>query len=178
MKKIRIILTILIVAILSYYLTNYIIKALSYPIKYKEIVILESNNCEVDPYLVFAVIKKESKFNENAVSSKGAKGLMQIMDSTANSLVSDKEYDIFDPKTNISIGTRYLKQLIDRYSGDITMALAAYNAGLGNVDKWKKDDTVFQNGSIVIDNIPFEETKNYTTAVIKYYNAYKKNYDK
>ncbi len=107
------------------------------------------------------------------------------MDSTANDIVksntdtfTNKNPDIFDPEINISVGTIYLKQLVDRYNGDVTMAVAAYNAGLGNVDKWKKDSNIFQNGTLIIENIPFEETKNYTSAVLKYYNGYKRSYDK
>lgn len=185
LKYLRSLVILIVVAVSVYYLSRYLIRVIIYPTKYKEIVISEANSYGVDPYLVFAVIKKESGFDKGVTSNKGAKGLMQILDSTAADVVrknptifTDTNYDIFDPKFNISIGTKYLKQLIDRYAGDITMALAAYNAGLGNVDKWKTDTKIFQNGTLVIDNIPFEETRNYTSAILKYYSGYKRNYDK
>lgn len=180
-KFLRALSILLVVSISIYYLSRYVIRILYYPTKYKDIVILEANNVGVDPYLVFAMIKKESKFDKNTVSNKGAKGLMQILDSTAKDVVKANpaiftytDYDIFDPAFNISIGTKYLKQLINRYNGDIPLALAAYNAGLGNVDKWKTDTTIFKDGTLVIENIPFEETKEYVTMVIKYYNGYKR----
>lgn len=185
MKLIKMLGIILVISLSVYYLSRYLIKIITYPTRYKEIVEIQANKSEIDPYLVFAIIKKESKFNKNAISNKDAKGLMQIMDSTASDILkantdifTTDQIDIFDAKINISIGTIYLKQLVDRYNGDIVMAVAAYNAGLGNVDKWKKDSNIFQDGTLIIDNIPFEETRNYTSTVIKYYNGYKRSYEK
>ena len=109
----------------------------------------------VDKSLVKAVIQAESGFNPNAVSRKGAAGLMQLMPKTAQDL---KVSDSFNPAENIRGGVRYLRFLLDTFKGDVAMALAAYNAGMAKVAKY---------GGIP----PYEETRNYVDRVIGYRNS-------
>lgn len=116
-----------------------------------------SEQHDVDPALVKAVIMAESSYNPRAVSPKGAVGLMQLMPDTAQSLgVSNS----FNPEQNVQGGTKYLKKLIDRFDGDIKSALAAYNAGPGHVQK--------HNGVP-----PFKETIYYVHKVYHYYEFYR-----
>jgi soluble lytic murein transglycosylase-like protein len=108
----------------------------------------------LEPALLRAVILAESGFNERAVSKKGAQGLMQLMPATAQRYGAD---DPFDPGQNIAAGARYLRELVDRYDGDLTLALAAYNAGEAAVEK---------HGRRIP---PFRETRRYVPRVLRAY---------
>lgn len=127
----------------------------SFSARFDDIIQRASRRYGVDAGLIRAVIKAESNFNPGAVSPAGARGLMQLMPGTARDLgVTDS----FDPEQNIMAGTRFLRQMLDRYNGDLDSALAAYNWGPGNVDrKWH--------------SLP-RETRNYLSTVKGYYSSF------
>ncbi len=127
----------------------------------------------VDKALVYAVIKCESDYNPDAVSSSGAVGLMQIMPDTAEfiaDMLGVKEYDLSDPQLNIKFGVAYLKYLLNKFSFDA--AIAAYNAGEGRVKEWLTEQNYSSDGES-LDDIPFAETKNYIKKVKTYYKNYR-----
>lgn len=137
------------------------------PIKYKDLIVYYSEEFDLSEELVCAVIYTESGFDETAVSSAGAMGLMQVMPSTAieisNRLNCDK-FDLLNPKDNIRFGCFYLRYLLDYYDEDIVLALCGYNAGFNKVDDWD-----FMGD---IEKIPYAETKSYVKKVMKYMKVY------
>lgn len=150
-----------------------------YTKQYEECIYRCSERCEIDPLLILAIIRVESNFKEDSVSLSQAKGLMQLMDSTADELATklnmDEDYDIFNADTNIELGTTYMSNLLTYYNNNLYLALAAYNAGIGNVNKWIEKGTIKKDGSD-IENIPFKETRNYVRKVLRDYRIYSKLY--
>ena len=137
-----------------------VIDRLLYPLRYEQIVRGHARNYDLDPALLAAVIYSESRFNTRAESSAGAIGLMQLLPTTARAIAvrtgghAFVVGDLYVPEINIRYGAWYLRNLIDRY-GDERTALAAYHAGPGNVDRWKKRGV----------GIQFPETRAYVADV-------------
>lgn len=160
---------------------KYIIKRYIYPYNHSEIVNKFSYKYNLDPFLVLAVIKTESNFNEEAESTKGAKGLMQIMDSTGEWIASKVGVNnfspnmLYEPEVNIEFGCWYLNNLLNEFE-DLSLALAAYNGGSGNVTKWLNDPEYSSDGEN-LTYIPFKETKKYVDRVSTRYNIYKFLYE-
>ena len=146
-----------------------------YKKEYSEYVSKYSQEYGVEEDLVYAIIKAESNFESDAVSNKNAQGLMQLMYSTAEEVAEKNgieltEENILDPEININIGTKYISELLEKYEC-MEVALAAYNAGSGNVDKWIKDGVIKSDGSD-IENIPFKETNTYVRKIMRDYKIY------
>lgn len=125
--------------------------------RFHPIILQEASRHKIDPALVKAIIMAESGYNPKAISKKGAKGLMQLMPSTAQALGVE---DAFNPEQNIRGGVRYFKQLVNRFDGNVKLALAAYNAGSRIVRHYQGIP-------------PYKSTRFYIEKVFKYYKLYK-----
>jgi len=159
------------------------IQRIFYPKLHEEFVSMYSDEYGVDENLVFAVIKAESNFQEDAVSHKDALGLMQIMKETAEDVArkynieidfNNSEREILNVQNNIKIGTKYLAVLLEKYK-NIEVAVAAYNAGIGTVDNWIEKEIIKSDGSD-IENIPYKETNNYVRKILRNYKIYQDLY--
>ena len=127
-------------------------------IPFHGIIVQVAGRYEVDPHLIRAIILAESGYNPKAKSKKGARGLMQLMPSTAKAL---GVRDIWDPEENIDGGVRYFRSLLDRFDGDVQLALAAYNAGSRHVRNYEGIP-------------PFKATQHYIKKVLKFHKKFKK----
>lgn len=154
-----------------------------YPLKYTEYVEKYCSENSLDKMLVYAIIKAESNFEPNIKSSSGAMGLMQLMESTAKEIAEklNVEYTtkemLYEPETNIMLGTKYFSELLKKYDGNIYLALTSYNAGIGNVAKWIEKGIIKEDGSD-IENIPYKETNNYVRKILRDYKIYQELYEK
>ena len=151
-----------------------------YPVKYKSVIEKYAQVFNIDPVLICAVINTESGFKKDAVSAVGAKGLMQIMPSTAQEIAAKlnvsnfNEEMLFVPDVNIRFGCYYLKYLLTMYNQNIVNSVAAYNAGFNKVNEWLKVLEYTSGGSVV--NPPIPETKNYLKKVSSAIKIYKLRY--
>lgn len=162
---------------LAIFLYNY----LAYPVKYEKEIGDVAGELGADKTVVASIINVESRFNPNAVSNKGAVGLMQIMPETAAYVaeklsreknvsdefkaifISNKDIDLLDPNVNIKIGTYYFLYLLKKFE-NFDVAICAYNAGEGNVRKWLSDER-YSNDGKVLKKIPYQETRNYLNKI-------------
>jgi soluble lytic murein transglycosylase len=140
------------------------LKEITLPLRHEDVIRQQASEKNLDPALVAAVIYRESKFRD-VTSEAGAKGLMQILPSTAQFIAHRSGgtrfelRDLADPQINISYGSWYLRYLLDRYDGNVVAAVAAYNAGHERVDDW--------GGSrLALEDIRFPETEDYTRDVM------------
>jgi soluble lytic murein transglycosylase len=155
---------------------DHAIKELTLPLQHEDVIRQQSREKGVDAALIAAVIYSESKFSDQE-SSAGARGLMQITPEAAKFIekrsggTTFRLDDLSDPEINIRYGTFLLRELLDRYEGDEAAALAAYNAGPGNADKWGGAD-------LSVEDIPFPETRAYVEEVLEKQGEYRQKYAK
>ena len=143
-----------------------------YPLEHEAIVRGHARNYRLDPSLIAAVIYQESKFDTDARSRSGAIGLMQLLPDTAKGIALRtggsrfRVEDLYDPEINVRYGSWYLRHLLDKY-GDVESALAAYNAGQRNVDRWREEGR----------GIRFAETRHYVRRVLRLQDLYRRAHD-
>jgi soluble lytic murein transglycosylase len=156
-------------------------RKLAYPLPYYEYIADSAARHQVDPFLVAAVIKVESRFDPEALSHRGARGLMQIMPSTgvwAAGMMGMRDFSedmLFDPMHNIEIGTWYLASLKKEFNGRLPVVIAAYNGGRGKVSSWLGSgiwDGTYEGRR----NIPYAETRTFLQKVLDNYEGYRSLY--
>lgn len=178
LKKIITLFIIIIIAISSTYL--YFI--INYPLSYQMTIKKYSEQFNVDPYIVAAIINVESKYDRDAISNKDARGLMQIAPITgqwASEELKIQDFnveDLFKPELNIMIGTWYLNMLNKEFDNNLQLVLAAYNAGSGNVAKWLQNKKSSDDG-VSLKDIPYPETREYVKKVENNIRIYKTLYE-
>ncbi|MFP6581194.1 MAG: transglycosylase SLT domain-containing protein [Candidatus Hydrogenedentota bacterium] len=153
-----------------------------YPRPYWSYVSSLGEELDLDPYLILSIARQESTYRPNLTSSAGAKGVLQLMPTTAKWLgdtdprISKQDATrLEDPQHSLRMGAVYLRQMLDRSDGNVAYALASYNAGPGNFDKWRRRKP---NLSVpeFIEEIPFTETRNYVKRILAHYATYKSIY--
>jgi peptidoglycan lytic transglycosylase len=151
------------------------------PLRHDDIIRQQAEQKNLDASLIAGVIYVESRFRDQT-SHAGAKGLMQIMPSTADYIARKSggtefvQGDLATPQINISYGSWYLRYLLDHYHGNTLLALAAYNAGEGKVDEWWREAADRGERFRVADHIPFPETRNYVDKVLEARRSYRREY--
>lgn len=135
--------------------------------------LFEKHSGELDPYILLSVARQESTLNEKAVSPANAQGLLQIHPDTSTKLTNDPAVDLLDPEKNVSLGSRYLKELLGRLENQIHLALAAYNAGEEKLASWNQRYPV-KDPVLFIDLISYRETRNYVASVLRNYYWYQR----
>ncbi|WPM32998.1 lytic transglycosylase domain-containing protein [Hydrogenobacter sp. T-2] len=158
-------------AVRKYGYGSFVYNAVAFPKPYRNIVERVSERYSVESALIYAVMRQESLFDPYAVSVANARGLMQVIDSTAQ-YVARREgiriRNIYDPETNITLGTAYLRYLSDQWRGDLVRTLASYNAGPGRVRSWVQHEDQY----LFIETIPLRETRDYVKRVLYNYYVY------
>jgi soluble lytic murein transglycosylase len=157
------------------------VNAVVLPLNHEDIIRQQAREKNLDPFLIAGVIYAESHFREGRTSRAGAQGLMQITPATAADIarksggIAFETKDLHTAQVNIAYGSFYLRYLLDRYNGNETLAIAAYNAGYGNVDRWVANSNS-AGRTFTVGQIPFSETRAYVNNVFKARDDYRAKY--
>ncbi len=154
-----------------------------YPLVYAPVLVERANAEKLDPTLVAALTRRESQFDRDVVSGAGATGLMQLMPATGAEvarrlrIAEYRSEQRVVPEVNLALGSRYLRELLERHGGAVVPALISYNAGPHRYTAWRRFPEFSASTDLMIDRIPFSETRRYVKAILSYRYIYSKLYD-
>jgi soluble lytic murein transglycosylase len=180
-KKKRYVVSLIVLLGLFILFDSTMVLKLMFPVNYKEEIKQSAEHYNVDPFLIMAIIQIESKYNPHRVSKKGAVGLMQVMPETAKWIIEKANFSVMakeyldEPELNIALGSWYVNFLTKEFDHNLYAAIAAYNAGPGNVRKWLNEG-IWDGKRETIENIPFGETRHYVQKVLYYHEKYQQIY--
>lgn len=183
LKRKRFILPLVVIILSALFIQSEWLGRWIYPISYTEEIKLNASNYQLDPLLIAAIIRVESNYKLNAVSPKGALGIMQIMPDTAAWILQQDNFGKVtvedagrEAHAGIALGSWYVKELHRQFDGNLILSLAAYNAGPGKVKQWLTKG-IWDGKEESIRNIPYGETRHYVQRVMYYYKKYQKLYE-
>jgi soluble lytic murein transglycosylase len=179
LRKKRVYAFLLLAILLLFFLYSDKIGEILYPVHYKQEIAQSAAKYNVDPLLVAAIIRVETNFKPDETSKKGAIGIMQLMPETAKWVQESggfrRSAEQAQVAVDIDMGVWYVSWLLNHYDGNVNFTIAAYNAGQGNVNKWRTTG-LWDGSKESIGNIPFGETRHYIQRVLYYYQKYHKIY--
>ncbi len=182
-RRRRIVLPLLLVVLGLLFVQSDWLGRLIYPISFKEEIKAGAAKYNLDPMLIAAIIRVESNYKHSAVSPKGAVGIMQVMPKTAQEILTQTDFKNITPeqaaqeaRVGILMGAYYVKYLSREFDGSLPLTLAAYNAGLGNVQSWLGDGK-WDGSESRLSDIPYGETRHYVQRVLYYYKKYRDLYE-
>ncbi len=183
LKRKRVILPLVLIVLAALFVQSDWLGRWIYPISFTEEIKQSATKYQLDPLLIAAIIRVESNYKLDAVSPKGAVGIMQIMPDTASWILKQGEFESLSVKkagneahAGITLGSWYVKELNRQFDGNLIVSLAAYNAGPGKVRQWL-DKGVWDGEESTIRDIPYGETRHYVQRVMYYYKKYQKIYE-
>jgi soluble lytic murein transglycosylase len=182
-KRRRLLLPLLLLVLVVVLVQSEWLGRMMYPIYYKEEIRSIASRYQLDPLLIAAIIRVESNYKAEAVSPKGALGIMQVMPETAEWILSKEDFGSLTiqeisrkPEAGILVGSWYLREMLRQFDGRLAVSLAAYNAGPGKVRQWLNEN-IWDGEQSSLNDIPYGETRHYVQRILYYYNKYKKLYD-
>ncbi|MFC5471852.1 lytic transglycosylase domain-containing protein [Cohnella suwonensis] len=182
-KRKRIVLPLILIVLCVLFVQSDWLGKWIYPIKYTDEIKQNASYYDLDPLLIAAIIRVESNYKANAVSPKGAVGIMQLMPDTAEWILEKDDFGDMtvkdagsDANAGIRLGAWYVKELTRQFDGSLAVSLAAYNAGPGKVRQWL-DKGVWDGQEQTVRDIPYGETRHYVQRVMYYYKKYAKIYE-